>query len=128
MDFELHTLSDELIFIRWLRDSSTVSENALLSLIEMLLDEAPSPIYFLTDAQDGLMTNPRALRRMADLTRHNNFGAAVSYGHKVSASKYYETFRMMAAPSHREDMVRSVDEALDTLETVRPGITTMKEA
>lgn len=124
MDFELHTLSDDLLFVRWRRDPTPASENALLSLLGMLLDEACNQLYLITDARDGILTSPRALRWMAELARHPQFGGAVAYGQKVVAGMYFDTFRRMAAPGDGlESMVQTVDEALDYLEALRPGIT-----
>jgi hypothetical protein len=124
MDFELHTLSDDLLFVRWLNNPAPASESAFLSLLEMLLDEACIRIYLLTDARDGLLTSPRALRWMAELSRHPQFGGAIAYGQKAAATMYFDTFRRMAAPSDQsENMVHTVDEALDRLELMKPGLT-----
>jgi hypothetical protein len=124
MDFELHTLSDDLLFIRWRHNPTPASENALLSLLGMLLDEACNQVYFITDARDGILTSPRALRWMAELTRHEQFGGAVAYGQKMAAGVYFDAFRRLAAPNdQQENMVQTVDEALDHLEALRPGVT-----
>jgi hypothetical protein len=125
MDFELHTLSDELIFVRWHRNPTPGSENAFLSVLEMLLDESCSRLYLITDAREGLLTSPRALRRIVELCQHPQFGGAVSYGQKIAAGKYFDLFRRMTAPAdHSEELVQTVDEALDHLESLKPGLTT----
>jgi hypothetical protein len=124
MDFELHTLSDELLFVRWRRNPTPASESAFLSLLGMLLDEACGAVYLITDAHDGLLTSPRALRWMTELSYHAQFGGAVTYGQKVAAAAQFGAFRRMAAPGEQqENMVQTVDEALDHLEALKPGVT-----
>lgn len=124
MDFDLHTLSDNLLFVRWRHDPAPASENAFLSLLGMLLDEACSRIYLIMDARDGLLTSPRALRWMAELSRHENFGGAVTYGQRATAGVSFNNFRRMAAPgSQPQAMVQTVDEALDHLQALDPGVT-----
>ena len=123
MDFELHTLSDELLFVRWLHHPAPVSENAFLSLLEMLLDETCVPVYLITDAHEGVLTSPRALRYMSELSRHKHFGGAVTYGQTGAAGARFDVFRHMAASGYRDSMVRTIDEALDHLEALKPGVT-----
>ena len=124
MDFELHTLSDDLLFVRWLHNPVPASESAFLSLLEMLLDEACGRVYLITDARDGLLISPRALRWMAELSRHPQFGGAIAYGQKAASTMYFDAFRRMVAPGdQQENMVQTVDEALDHLEVLKPGVT-----
>ncbi|MBZ0299084.1 MAG: hypothetical protein K8J31_05055 [Anaerolineae bacterium] len=123
MEYELHAISEDLIFVRWLHDPTPMAENAYLSLLEMLLDEACEPLYLIVDVRDGQPTSPRMLRRVAELSQHPYFGGSVSYGHKAHASAHLEAFRRRAVPGHHEDMVETVGHALDYLDRLKPGVT-----
>ena len=124
MDFELYSLSDELVFVRWLRPADALSEKIFLDLAEMLLDEACGRVYFLHDLSDGALLSNGALLHMEDLAQHPNWGGKVFYGHMITSTAYVDVFDRATSSTALDDEVYSIEEALDLLERQQPGITT----
>lgn len=125
MDFELYCLSDELIFVRWYRKPTPSSENAYLQEITALLNSARTRLFFLSDLSSGYITHMDTLCRLADLSRHKNWGCAVSYGQKMAAGVYVDTIRQITGTLNTDTLVYSIEDALDHLEVMRPGITAL---
>lgn len=119
----MRALSSNLIFIRWHRMPTPVSEDAFIQTLEQFVERAAGPIYFVSDLEKGHISNVRALRRMADLTKHRNWGGGVSYGRNIATGVYVQTFKRMAAPNLENNMAASAAEALAFLENLKPGLT-----
>ncbi len=127
MDYELRKLSDHLILIRWHRVSPTVetspSERAFLDDLQMYLDAALEPLYFLSDLRHGHIASARTLRRLAQLTEHRNWGGGISVGNRPSTGMLVDSFEQMALNRTGDHLVASVSQAIQYLETLKPGIT-----
>jgi hypothetical protein len=123
MDFELYRLSNELIFVRWGQHPDSTSVNVYLQTLEKLLNTANRKLYFISDLGGGDISDSRALRRLAELTWHHHWGGSVAYGQGMNARAYVDVVRHLAAPAHHSDLMWSVEQALDYLESLKPGVT-----
>ncbi len=125
MDYEIHKVKPDLIFIRWHRAPSRQSESQQVFLADLktLLDQATEPIYFLSDLRHGVITNIETLRRLGELTTHHNWGGGVSYGTKFSTDMYVDTFEGLSLRKTGDHMAYTLEDALAYLESLKAGLT-----
>src|SRR5690606_13966564 len=123
MDFELYRLSNELIFVRRGQNPDSTSVNAYLQTLEKLLDTANHKLYFISDLGSADVSDRRALHGLAELTWHHHWGGSVAYGQGMNARAYADVVRHRAAPVHHSDLMWGVEQALDYLESLKPGVT-----
>ena len=123
MDFEFYPLSDELVFVRWHRNPTPVSQDAYLYELELLLDAARHHLYVICDVSEGQLSDGLAKQYLAKLRQHPHWGGSVSFGQAAVA----DARGRRAAPrplTGPDTSVRDVEDALDYLEGLKPGITT----
>ncbi len=123
MDFEIFWLSAELVFVRWFCRPTPESEDMYLYELETLLDSTRTRQYILSDQSRGGVHGADALCQLAELTHHTCWGAAVSYGQKMAEVMYADAMRPYTRTLNPETLVYSVEDALDYLEVLKPGIT-----
>lgn len=125
MDYEIQKLKPDLIFIRWHRPPTRQSDSqkTFLADLKKILDEAPMPIFFLSDLRRGVITNLETLRRLGELTLHPNWGGGVSYGTKFSTDMYVDTFENLSLRKTGDHMAYTLEDALAYLESLKSGLT-----
>ena len=122
MDFEVYPLSDELIFVRWHRNPTPVSQDAYLYELEVLLDAARHRLYMISDVSEGQLSDKLAKQYLAKLHQHPHWGGCVSFGQAAVADGAGRR-RAPRSLSGPDASVRDVEDALDYLEGLKPGIT-----
>lgn len=126
MDYKLIKISDDLVFIKWYRTPlvGADSEQQFLNDIELHLNQADRPIYFISDLRAGRIVNIDVLRRMAGLATHPNWGGGTSFSDNPLTSIFADVFARFAKRANRQDQIwYSPKEAIKFLETLKPGIT-----
>jgi len=124
MDYEITQLSPNLVLIRWhCNPTSQQSERQFVEHLENILDNVPHPIYFFSDLRDGHISNVYTLRKMGELTRHANWAGGIALGQRLSTDMFVNTFERMSAERKGDRMLYSVAAALESLESMKAGIT-----
>jgi hypothetical protein len=123
-DYSIHHLSNELIFIQWHRTASFSSEDAFLKAIRVLLEEAPQPLYFLSDLRKGRITTVRTLQRLSELTKHSNWAGSTAFSQQPSTKMLIGSFQKFAQRStSKNEQHETLEEALAFLESLKEELT-----
>jgi hypothetical protein len=126
VDYEIIKLTDELVFIRWLRTPGRDSrvEDQYLSELRRVLDESPVPLYFLSDLRQGRIADIRAIQKLGQLTKHKHWAGSTAFSTDPITALLVRSFRSFATKvNSRNEMQTTPEAALSFLETLKPGIT-----
>lgn len=124
MDYETRKLSDQIVFIQWHRNPTSPDiERAFLEDLRTYLDTASQPICFFSDLRQGHITNFYTLRKLGTMTGHPNWLGSVAYGQRLATDLYVNTFERLSVQQKGDQMVYKLQDALNSLEALQPGIT-----
>ncbi|MAS33215.1 MAG: hypothetical protein CL610_04360 [Anaerolineaceae bacterium] len=126
MDYQIHKLKDDLVYICWYQTPKPNSgtDTQYLADMEALLNEAETPIYFVSDLRKGRITDIRAIRMLAKLTRHRNWAGSTAFSEDPITGILVGSFRAFAADKRtsNDEIKRVPEEALQFLNELKPGI------
>ena len=126
MDYEITKLTDELVFIRWLRTPGRDSkiEDQYLNDLRGILDESPVPMYFLSDLRQGRIADVRAIQKLGQLTKHKHWAGSTAFSSDPITALLVRSFRSFATKvNSRNEMQDTPEAALSFLETLKPSVT-----
>ncbi len=125
MDYQIILASDQLVFIRWLRESTSMDvETQFLSEIQALLDNAEQPLYFISDLRKGRIVNVESLRELGELTKHANCGGETGFTNNPYTTQFMKLFaRFAAKPQSSRNLANSPEQSIAYLESLVPGLT-----
>lgn len=128
MAYKFINLSNELILIRW-NGIPTKEEGAqYISEFTALLDKAPHKLYVLSDLRQGHISDARTLQELSRLASHKNLGAGTAFASGMADQSLKGIFVGLFVSLSRDrsrvgQIAGSLDEALEYLETAKPGVT-----
>lgn len=126
MDYKTKKLASNLIFIKWYRTpplNSPVVDQFTREL-ELILEKADQPVYFISDLRKGRIIDMRAIRRLGDLTRHKNWGGSTAFSKEPISAIFVRSFQKFSGQiTSRDTMHTTPEEAFGFLEALKPGIT-----
>jgi hypothetical protein len=122
--YQIQFLSDALVFIQWTTTQPRYAdEDAFISEMEDLLDDAGTPLYFLSDLRQGRISNPMVIVRLSQLTRHANWAGSTAFSENTLTHQFVRNFRNWTfSGSSNNEMHTTPDEAIAFLEHLKPGI------
>lgn len=125
MDYQITCLSDQLVYIRWFRESDDPSaEEQFLHDLKYILDSAPRPVYTLSDLRDGRIDDVETVRKLAELTTsHPNYAGGTAFSQDAYTPMFVGLFSKYAHARRSSELWPTFDLALNYLETLAPGIT-----
>jgi hypothetical protein len=128
MPYELRSLSDELVYIRWNRMPTKEDGIQYIADLKRLLDQAPHPLYFLSDLRRGHLSDAYTIQQLSRLASHQNWGAGTAFASGEISQPVKGIFVGLFVSLSRDksrtgQMAGSLDEALEYLEEVKPGVT-----
>ena len=124
MAYEIHQLSDQLIFIVWTRYPSSLEEKQFLLEHKQQLDDATQPLYFISDLRRGKVMSVSTLSEMSKLARHDNYGGGTAFSSDPLSKIMVDSFRSLTREAkERTQMFDAPEDALAFLESLSPGIT-----
>lgn len=126
MDYEIIKLTEELVFIRWLRTPGKDSkvEDQYLSDLRRVLDESSKPLYFLSDLRQGRIADVRAIQKLGQLTKHQHWAGSTAFSSDPITALLVRSFKSFATKvNSRNEMQDTPEAALSFLETLKPGVT-----
>lgn len=128
MPYKFINLSDELILIRWLRTPSKEEGAQFITEFTALLDQAPHPLYILSDLRQGHISDARTIQDLSRLASHKNLGAGTAFASGTVERSLKGIFVGLFVSLSRDrsrvgQIAGSLDEALEYLEEAKPGIT-----
>ncbi|MBZ0298632.1 MAG: hypothetical protein K8J31_02780 [Anaerolineae bacterium] len=125
-DLPDHPLSPELIYIRWNQTPQPGSgvDAQFLSDLQTLLEDAPQPVYFISDLRRGRITDMRTIQMLAQLARHKNWAGSTAFSQDPITSILVQSFRAFTrTDSASNDHIETTPEAaLNFLNTLKPGL------
>ncbi len=116
-------IKNDLIFIKWHQTplNGSLEGVEFVKTLQQILDEAPAPIYILSDLTSGSLTDVVQIRRLSHLAKHANYGGSVAFGDGYQTSVYAGLF---ASVAQRADEIQpNLQKALAHLDEIQPGIT-----
>jgi hypothetical protein len=123
MAYAITKLSERLYLIRWSADATTEEANEYLAELAQILDQTSIPIYFISDLRRGCITQLSALRRLANLATHPNWGGSTAFG-SMSSAVFSSLFERFTSNRQQGDRTYTdAQEAITYLETLFQGIT-----
>lgn len=128
MPYEVRCLSDELVYIRWNRMPSKEDGARYIAELRRLLDQAPQPLYFLSDLRRGHLSDAHTIQELSRLASHKNWGAGTAYASGEISQPIKGIFVGLFVSLSRDksrtgQIAGSLDEALEYLEEAKPGVT-----
>lgn len=126
MFYELTPVSDNLIFIKWvkLRTEAAQPQSAFIDDLRRRLDESPISLYFLSDLRQGRITDVAILQRLGKLTAHPHYGAGTAFSEDVLGPIFVGVFSKFAERDKGDSVFyKNVEDALAYLESAHPGLT-----
>ncbi len=126
--YEFIRLSDELVYIRWDRMPSKEDNVRYIAELRDLLDHAQHPLYFISDLRRGHLSDTRTIQELSRLASHKNWGAGTSFASGEINQPVKKIFvglfvNLSRDKSRTGQITGSLDEALEYLEEVKPGVT-----
>jgi hypothetical protein len=128
MAYEFVNLSDELILIRWNGTPTKEEGNRYITEFTAMLDQAQHPLYILSDLRRGHISDARVIQSLSRLATHKNLGAGTAFASGIADQSLKGIFvglfvNLSGNKSRVGQIAGSLDEALDYLETAKPGVT-----
>ncbi|HEX3052271.1 MAG TPA: hypothetical protein VHP83_16545 [Aggregatilineaceae bacterium] len=126
MDYQITCVSDKLVFIRWFSEPESVkSENQFILDLRTVLDQAPYPIYVLSDLREGRLKNVETIRKLADLIEHHpHFATGTAFSQDIYTPLFVGLYSRYSHQAKTERGIwPSLEDALSFLESIAPGIT-----
>lgn len=125
MPYEFVQLSSELYLIRWRRSPSIAEANHFIDEHLQLLENAPHPLYFISDLRRGYISDTMVIHRLAKLTQHANYGGGTAFGTSSNLANSFVGifFRFARGVKFEHNMWRTAKEALNYLESLKPELT-----
>jgi hypothetical protein len=124
--YDLHQLTDELIFVKWYKTASTSAkpESEYIEDLRRRLKESAHPLYFLSDLRQGRIIDVGILQKLGSLTHHENYGGGAAFSEDVISSMFVGIFSKFATAEKGSSVFyKTIDETLSYLEALKPGVT-----
>ena len=121
--FIITQLKPDLIFAKWYFTpvNNTEVVQKYFARLRHLLQIATTPIYAVADLRDGQITEARWLYELSKVLDHPHWGGGVAFSEVLSGTVYADMFAQFS--EKEQPATHSLDAALATLETLKPGIT-----
>jgi hypothetical protein len=123
LPYTISTLSERLIYIRWEGSPSAEEGLEFINSLNQVLNEAPTPLYFISDLRFGCITRSATLYKLTRLAAHPNWGGSVSFSGSAGIAVFVNLFARLSRRLTKE-MWSTPHEAIAHLETLQPGLTT----
>ena len=121
--YEFRYVADNLVLIRWYRVATQMDSEKYLKELTNTVENAPHPLYFLSDLRQGHITSARVLQVMGRLTQNPNWAGGIALVEQLSAEVFVRLFGRFAVPEMRGFIFDDIQEALQRLEAWQEGIT-----
>ncbi|MBI5958143.1 MAG: hypothetical protein HY866_05380 [Chloroflexi bacterium] len=126
MDYQINSVSDQLVYIRWFREPEEErSVEKFLQDLKQVLDNSPHPVYILSDLREGRLKNVGDVRRLAELvSNHPRFASGTSFSQDAYTPVFVDLFSKFAHQTDRASEIwPTLEQALGYLEVLAPGVT-----
>lgn len=126
MSYQIKPVSPELVYIKWYAntDPRGKAEATFIADLTACLNQAPHPIYFISDVRAGRITDVGTLSQLANLTRHKNWAGSTAFAQNPLSAIFVSTFASLAKKGREhQEMQDTPGDALAYLESLKPGIT-----
>jgi hypothetical protein len=124
MSYILTTLHSNLVYIELTANPTPIDYNDYVRQVNQILKSATEPVYFLVDFRQSITSNVSTIRRLAELTKHRNFGASIAFSSDHVRQVYANLFAALAAQGQSRNFYQDAQAAIDALEALKPGLTT----
>lgn len=124
MDYQITPVSDQLIYIRWFRESDDPNaEEQFLRDLKHVLDSASRPVYTISDLRDGRIDDVETVRKLAEMTTsHPNYAGGTAFSQDAYTSLFVGLFSKYAHTRKTSELWPTFEMALNYLEARSPGI------
>ena len=117
-------INDRLILISWLRSPSFSQEVDFIRELRQLLDDASTPLYFISDVRNGRMISAQAISQLVNLTNHENWGGSTAFSDNSLSNIFVSQFyRSLGTVKDANSTFQYAEEAIAYLQTIAPDIT-----
>jgi hypothetical protein len=123
MSYVLTALNPNLIYINLTEAPTPADDQVYIQKVSEILDSATETVYFLVDFRKSITSNVSTIRRLAELTKHDNFGASIAFSSTQVRQVYAALFAGLAANGQTRNFYPDPQGAIDALETLKPGLT-----
>lgn len=127
-DYEILQLKPNFYLVRWLQSPKigAASETGFLETLRRMLDEAPEPLYLISDLRFGRISNALILRELGKLTQHPKFAGSTAFTKDPVTNLMVAVFKQYAqrvqnGESH--ETWETPEEAIAYLTRLAPGLT-----
>ncbi|MCC7449176.1 MAG: hypothetical protein IT324_17285 [Anaerolineae bacterium] len=121
-------LTSDLVYIKWQRfaeDERYQEEQHIIDDLRVRFDNAPCPLYVLSDLRGGRITEVSRLKQLAALTRHPNFGGSAAFAKDPLSTIFAGVFHQLTRRDQQNpEIYEQPEEAIAFLESLKPGLTT----
>jgi hypothetical protein len=126
MYFILKSLTAELIYIRWYMAKSSEASplSAFISQLGRTLNEAPQPLYFLSDLRYGRILDIAVIQQLGGLTKHPNWAGSAAFSANPISQMLVGNFNRMRSDGKRKnrEIYDTPEEVIASLEVIKPGV------
>lgn len=124
--YEIRKLTDELVLITWFRSPvpNSQDEHNYIEELRSMLDTSENELYFISDLRLGRIMGAKTLQRLGDLSHHANWAGSTAFSQNPVTSLFVRNFAVSGRNvDMKDELKKTLDEALNYLETLKPGIT-----
>ncbi|MBZ0297014.1 MAG: hypothetical protein K8L99_30925 [Anaerolineae bacterium] len=122
--YALTQLSPQLVLIQWRRSPSAGEAYAFIQELEAVLNNAPEPLYFISDLRLGHIDHAVILRSLGQLTKHLNWAGSTAFGGTYQTQLYVNLFtRLSRVIKPEREIWDDPEKAIEYLESLSPGLT-----
>lgn len=124
MVYNIHSMSEKLIWISWERTPTSQEAGDFLNQLKKLLDDADGLIYFISDLRRGRIIDMRVIQQLGALSAHPNWGGSSAFTESPISKLFVGNFqRMVVKDAGKNSMFDQPEQALAFLEALEPGLT-----
>jgi hypothetical protein len=120
--YQISFVNHELVFVKWFQTPPQACEDTEIFIEELkaILKDAQNPIYILSDLTQGQIVDVVAIRKLARITKAQQYGGSVAFGSDTKTAVYGGLFATVA---HRADEIQpDLSSAIEVLQTLKSDI------
>lgn len=124
MTYSFRNLSKQLVLIRWEKTPNEKEREQFLHEVKRTLENAESPIYFISDLRRGRISDLQTIRQLIQILEHKNYAGSVSFSSDTRTKLIAGVFTKLAnTEGMRDKDCETLEEAMGFLESLSAGLT-----
>ena len=123
MRYEIKQANQHVYFIKWYvsPDDEMSTGRQFIKDLQLVLNSRQVPAFFISDLREARIRDVSILRRLAELSRHPNWGGGTAFASDLTSSVYQGFFQKIAEAEG--DLTDTLEGSIASIEAMQPGVT-----